>query len=118
MAINLATVYRDRIIGRKKQILANQQAKRDLIHREIDKALDVPYPRASKVGEAPRKRTGKLQRSTRVTLSADGMVISIGNVAPYAEDLLRRGRTWVRPTLDRIRPQLRALDRRKMPFGF
>ncbi len=42
-----------------------------------DQILGVPYPRASRPGEAPRKRTGKLQNQTRAIPAASSLTIQI-----------------------------------------
>lgn len=52
---------------------------------EIRKLLSVPYPPASKPGESPHRRTGKLQGSVTVIRTKRGASVQV--YAPYAKFL-------------------------------
>lgn len=114
----LATLIPARLAGRQRQIERNLIDAAALIERECKAALARPYPRASRPGEAPAKRTGELQEGQYARADLRTRTIEIGNTVPHAQHLIESGRTWQRPTIDRIRPQIDALLlRRGMPFG-
>lgn len=114
----LLTLIPERLAGRKRQIERNLTDAAALIEREIKAALARPYPRASRPGEAPAKRTGELQRKQYARANLATRTIEIGNDAPWAQHLIERGRVWQRPTLQKIRPRVdEILLRRGFPFG-
>lgn len=62
----------------------------DWIESELSQNLGKPFPPASKPGQYPRKRTGRLQKS--IKKSRKGATLTIGVTAPYARELTEKGR--------------------------
>ena len=55
----------------------------------LREALAVPYPPASRPGEIPRKRTGRLQHSVAYTVDRKGMTARVGVSAAHGAYLER-----------------------------
>jgi hypothetical protein len=113
----LLTLIPGRMADRKRQIEANLHAIAKLIQDETRRELGEPYPRASRPGESPRKRSGLLQRKQYAHADPRTLTIEIGNNAPYAQELIASGRHWQRKVIARLRGRIDGLERTRMPFG-
>lgn len=112
----LFDLFSRRIQARKQQIRENLQAMASVIDQAQKEVLNVPYPPASRPGEAPRRRTGRLREESGVQVNLDTGTIQLVDTAPYAV-YLKPTRPWQDLALQRAKPQLDDLRKRKMPFG-
>lgn len=104
------------LIFRKAEAIAKERAgvNRGLVKavqffvRDLRKALNQPYPPASKPNEYPHKRTGNLRKEIEWYHDEDEMAAEAGATidAPYWSDL-EYGTVWMSPR-PFVRPRLAA----------
>ena len=91
-----------------------QQAERNvrdaatLIKAELQRTVSVPYPPASRRGEPPARRTGRLEESAYAEVDTSNLTIEFGYGSPYWR-YLAPTRPAIEPTLTRINQQLESL---------
>jgi hypothetical protein len=88
----------------QQQAEANLRAGAAFLQAETRKSLNRPYPPASRPGESPARRTGRLQAGQFARVGARG-TIQLFNTTRYAAPL-RRTRPWDALTLERVEGQL------------
>jgi hypothetical protein len=99
----------------RKQAEVNGREAAALLQAKARDKLGRPYPPASRPGQAPAKRSGRLQRETYAEskVVGDSVVITIASPTPYAQDLVESGRVWLRTVIEENREQVEEILLRK-----
>lgn len=108
MAGRLADLVRRDLERFRAQAVRNLEAAAELLDDGLRETLAVPYPPASRPGQAPRKRTGRLRRESSAKANTGSMTITLSNAAPYAQ-YLRPTRPWEDLTLKRLDAQVEEI---------
>jgi hypothetical protein len=118
----LSEVYAQRLAARRREMAAKARAIGGAIDRAQKAVLGVKHPPASRPGQAPAMRTGRLRRESGVKVDESSGTVGLVNTAPYAR-YLRDGtrRMAARPYQDQVfrlaRREITAIERRHLPFG-
>ena len=111
VTVTIDPAFRDRLDGRAVAFLTRLGREFVAAAREL---LSRPYPPASKPGEPPRRRTGRLVRSLNYRVRRRPLGVSLGADAPYA-GFLDEGTRRMKPrpfAMRALRAALRAASRR------
>lgn len=110
----LSQLYGRRLEARKQQVDKNLKDMAALLDRTQKDVLGTLYPPASRPGEAPRKRTGRLQRESTVKVNPNS--VEFVAPTPYAK-YLKPTRPWQDIVFAKARAALIRIERQGMPFG-
>lgn len=110
--VSLIDEFQKRTIGRA---VANSTRAADFLEAKAKEKLGTPYPRASRPGEYPRRRTGRLQREVKakVRILQGAIVISLESPTPYTGSLLASGRILFRGVIEENRVRVGEMLRGK-----
>ena len=92
----------------RTRLQGNLVAAANVWNAEAERVLGTPYPPASRPGQPPRKRTGKLMRQTRAVAAASSLTIQI--ITTAVGKWLDGGTARIRP-----RPFINLITRRAAP---
>ena len=99
----------------RKQMVVNGDEAANLLERTGRDRLSRRYPPASRPGEFPAMRKGRLRREfyAKARLVGDVVVIDVAMPTPYAEYLSARGRLGGRAVIEQNRSQVQEILLRK-----
>ena len=94
-------------IKQSKMMLSYWQAVGKQISEEAKRLVSVHFPPASRPGQPPRRRTGRLMKSIRYGVTKDGLYLYSTNMAPYSKFLeygtsKMQARPWARPAVRNV----------------
>lgn len=112
----LSELYARRLEARRREIERKTLDIAEVLRRHQREVLGESYPPASRPGQPPRKRSGRLQREATVKANPSTSTVSFDSTAvPYAR-YLKATRPWQDLTLARARPEIDHIEKRNMPF--
>jgi hypothetical protein len=97
----------------RKRAERNLTAAAAMLDDAIKDDLNEPYPRASKPGEHPHKRSGRLQRETGARVNLATLTLEAFTSCTYYAKLVASGRLGVRASVERVRGLLNEIMRRR-----
>jgi hypothetical protein len=99
----------------RAQAASNGKEAAAFVQARLKDRLNTPYPPASRPGEFPHRRSGRLQREAYAVSGVVGssVVITVAMPTPYAEPLHRMGRIGPRAVVDQTRAQVEQILLRK-----
>jgi hypothetical protein len=108
----LVQTFPDRV---RQQVTQNGKEAAMLLQVKVRDELGRPYPPASRPGQAPAMRTGRLREETYAVSEVIGksIVITLASPTPYASYLAASGRVWLRPVIEDNRDQVEEIMLRK-----
>jgi hypothetical protein len=109
----LHTILSEFVPKQRKRAERNLTDAAAMLDDAIKADLNEPYPRASKPGEHPHRRTGRLQRETGARVNLATLTVEAFTACTYYAKLVASGRLGVRASVERVRGLLNEIIRRR-----
>lgn len=99
----------------RKQAAANSKEAAVFVQQKLREALGRSHPPASRPGQFPARRSGRLQSEAyaKAEVIGDAVVITVALPTPYAERLAATGRIGPRAIVEQNRAQVEEILLRK-----